>query len=85
MINIGEVIQWELEQVGILNLEDLKKTGSARALFMIHNNGGNGCLSMLYALEGAIKEIRWHDLTKEEKEKVKAEYEELLKDNAPDL
>lgn len=78
MINIGEVIKWELEQVGIMTLEDLKKAGSAKALFMIHNNNGDGCDNMLYALEGAIKEVRWHELTKEEREKVKTEYEELL-------
>lgn len=84
MLNIGEVIKWELKQVGIKNLDDLKKTGSAMALFKIHNNNGDGCISMLYALEGAIKGTRWHNLTQEERAQVKKEYEELLGKNVPD-
>ncbi|MGE5457118.1 MAG: TfoX/Sxy family DNA transformation protein [Methanococcaceae archaeon] len=81
LINIGEVIRNELEEIGIRTLEDLKKTGSAKALFMIHNNSGDGCLNMLYALEGAVKETRWHNLSKEEKEKVRKEYEGLFSNN----
>lgn len=74
----------ELEQVGIKNLEDLKSIGSAQALVMIHNNSGEGCINMLYALEGAIKGIRWHDLTREEKAIVQKEYKELINGSSPD-
>jgi len=76
--NIGKVLAEELEAVGIKTPKDLKEVGSAKALFMIRGQSGRGCMNMLYALEGAIKEIRWHHLSKEEKLLAKDELEKLL-------
>jgi DNA transformation protein len=78
--NIGPVLAQELANVGIVTTEDLKKVGSAGALFRIRSTSADGCINMLYALEGAIKGIRWHDLTAEEKAQAKKALEDLLKE-----
>ncbi len=77
MPNIGEVLAAELESAGIGTPAELVKAGSAVALFRIRGVSGRGCMNMLYALEGAIKNTRWHNLTREEKDKVKQEFEAL--------
>ena len=76
--NIGKTLAEELINVGIDNQEKLANIGSAKALFMIKGASGKGCFNMLYALEGAIQNIRWHGLTKEAKEKVKNELNEAI-------
>lgn len=76
--NIGTVLANELENAGIKTLADLKKHGSAGALYIIKGISGKGCYNMLYALEGAIKQIRWHDLSAEEKSNANVEFTNLL-------
>ncbi len=76
--NIGPVLAKELGNAGIRNLSDLKKLGSAKALFAIKGVSGKGCCNMLYALEGAIKQVRWHELTQEEKTIAKNKFLQLL-------
>ena len=76
--NIGAVLAKELENAGIKYLSDLQKLGSAKALFIIKGISGKGCYNMLYALEGAIKQIRWHDLSQEEKNNIKQNFLNLI-------
>lgn len=78
--NIGSFLAKELKGVGIVSYEKLKQTGSAKALFMIKGKSGAGCMNMLYALEGAIKKTRWHNLTIEERENVKQQFLSLIKE-----
>jgi DNA transformation protein len=78
--NIGKVLACELNKIGIDNIEELIKIGSAEAVFEICIASDKGCINMLYALEGAIKGIRWHDLSKEQKTIVKNQFEELKKE-----
>lgn len=79
--NIGIVLAKELADVGITYASELEKVGSAKALFLIRGSSGKGCTSMLYALEGAIKNIRWHGLSKEEKENAIKNFDEIISRN----
>jgi DNA transformation protein len=72
MPNIGKTLAEKLNSIGIYNKEDLKIMGSERAFERIKNLENNGtCLNMLFALEGAIKGIRWHNLEKDRKDELK--------------
>jgi len=76
--NIGKTLAEKLEMVGIQNHDDLKKSGSENAIIKIGTiENGGACINMLYALEGAIQGIRWHNLSKERKEELKAFYQML--------
>lgn len=77
--NIGANIADTLTKAGIKTAEELNKTGSKKALQLIQaHNKKQPCLNMLYALEGAIQNIRWHSLSKEKKEELK-EFYHILK------
>lgn len=75
--NIGETLAKNLNDVGIKSFEDLKKTGSIDALKKIRTKLDTGCLSMLYALEGAIRGIRWHDLPQKVRDELKEKLAKL--------
>ena len=69
--NIGASLQEKLHRIGVENLEDLMTLGSVEAVVRIGGPSGAGCYNMLYALEGAIRGVRWHSLPGEVKKKLK--------------
>lgn len=79
--NLGSVIVSELKAVGIVTPEHLRETGAVKALYQIRGNSSRGCFNMLYALEGAIQGIRWHNLSKEEKEVLKRDLDILIENS----
>jgi len=73
--NIGKRIAEELKAAGIATEEDLAAEGAVGALLRLNGlSFDEGCLNKLYALEGAIRGVRWHFLDKERKEALKLEY-----------
>ena len=73
--NIGKNLADLLVRAGINNEQELKDLGSENALIKIAALGnGDACLSKLYALEGAVQGIRWHDLDKIRKQELKEFY-----------
>ncbi|WP_409199818.1 TfoX/Sxy family protein [Methanobrevibacter sp. DSM 116169] len=72
--NIGKIAEKQLNDVGILTKEDLKEIGSKEAWLKIKEVDNTACLSKLCALEGAIQNIRWFDLSKKDKENLKNFY-----------
>ena len=76
--NIGSVLAEKLKAVGISTANDLISTGSENAIIKIKTIDSEACLNMLYALEGAIQGIRWHNLDVRKKQKLK-EFFNLLK------
>lgn len=77
--NIGHTLASKLNAIHINSLEDLKTVGSKQALVQISTIENSGsCLNMLYALEGAIQNIRWHGLSTQTKQELKSFYELLL-------
>lgn len=78
--NIGPNLAKKLDQAGISSSEDLKAIGSENALIRITSLDDRGaCINTLYALEGAIQGIRWHDLDKEKKDALREFYRQLDK------
>jgi len=73
--NIGEVLATRLKEIGIKSYEDLARLGSVEAVIQIGDSGLSVCYNMLYALEGAIQNVRWHGIPKEERQLLKEEYD----------
>ncbi len=75
LLNIGPKIAKELEQAGIKSPKELCEMGSVEALLKINGTQfDESCLNKLYALEGAIRGIRWHGLDIETKKTIKNAY-----------
>lgn len=72
--NIGIVVEEQLNQTGIHTAEELKNIGSRQAWLNIKAIDTSACYNRLCALEGAIQDIRWHDLPAEVKNDLKAFY-----------
>ena len=79
--NIGEEIERQLNCVGIFNLEELKAKGSKQVWLDIQKMDPSACLNRLYALEGAIQNIRWKNLPFEIKCELKYFYNSNKKNN----
>ncbi|MGG7177410.1 TfoX/Sxy family protein [Clostridium paraputrificum] len=74
VINIGSKLEEQLNEVGIETFEQLKKVGSKQAWLDIKAIDDSACINRLYALEGAIKGIRWHYLEDDVKKELKIFY-----------
>jgi len=70
--NIGKIMEKRLANVGIHDVETLMEVGSKEAFTKLHFYEGDTCFSSLCGLEGAIEGIRWHNLSSEIKEDLKA-------------
>jgi DNA transformation protein len=66
-INIGKDTEEKLIQVGIDSFEKLASVGSEQAFIRLQTIDPGACLSLLCSLEGAIENIKWHQLSKERK------------------
>lgn len=81
--NIGATLSTKLNQIGVNTEEDLIQMGSENAIVKISTIENSGvCINMLYALEGAIQGIRWHDLSDDRKKQLNDFYRILTKKNA---
>lgn len=56
--NIGEVVEQQLNEVGITTYEQLKEVGSKQAWLKIKAIDPSACIHRLYAFEGAIRGIK---------------------------
>ncbi len=77
--NIGRVLENELIQAGIKDADDLKRQGSRNAFLSIRKIDDTACFSKLCALEGAVRGIRWHDLTADTKKELKNFFDGVAK------
>lgn len=72
--NIGKVLEKQLNDVGIDTADDLINIGSKEAWLKIKKIDESACLNRLMALEGAIQNIRWHNLSDDDKKNLKDFY-----------
>ena len=72
--NIGKVVEKQLNDVGINTADELIDIGSKEAWLRIKEVDESACLNRLMALEGAIQNIRWHNLSEEDKKNLKDFY-----------
>lgn len=72
--NIGKVVEKQLNDVGITTVDELINIGSKEAWLKIKEVDESACLNRLMALEGAIQDIRWHNLSADDKKNLKDFY-----------
>lgn len=73
--NIGAVVEQQLNKAGIQTVEQLREAGAREAWLRIQAFDPSACYNRLCGLEGALQNIRWHNLTNEVKQELKAFYE----------
>ena len=76
--NIGKVLEKQLNDVGINTVDDLVNLGSKEVWLKIKEIDDSACLNRLMALEGAIQNIRWHNLSEEDKDNLRDFYNSQL-------
>ena len=77
MPNIGKELERQLNEVGINTPDQLIKLGSKEAFLRIKSMDSSACINRLYALEGAVLNIRWHYLPQDIKNELKSFYASL--------
>ena len=75
--NVGEVLERNLNDIGIYTGKQLKETGSKEAFLRIRLKDPGACLHMLYGLQGAIEGVRYTRLSEAVKQDLKAFYKNL--------
>lgn len=72
--NIGTELEKQLNEVGIYTYDDLVNCGSCEAWLKIKAIDPSACINRLMGLEGAIQNIRWHNLSEKNKKYLKDFY-----------
>lgn len=76
--NIGEKLAGDLRRAGITTTKMLMTLGSVEAAIRITKGRPHTGYNLLYALEGAIRGVRWHSLPRELLIRLRAEYDRQL-------
>lgn len=74
LLNIGSVVEEQLNEVGITTYEQLRKVGSRQAWLYIKAIDPSACIHRLYALEGAIQGVKKSQLSVDKKTELKEFY-----------
>lgn len=74
--NLGMATVNILHAIGINNYTELREIGSVEAYRRIKARDINVSKVMLYALEGALMDVHWNDLSPELKQQLVAEAEQ---------
>ena len=69
--NIGSALAEKLRRVDVKTPNDLRQLGAEACFLRLLTIDKDACSNMLYALEGAVQGIRWHDLDKYRKQELK--------------
>ncbi|WP_125718713.1 TfoX/Sxy family protein [Flavobacterium ustbae] len=77
MPNIGDTLANKLIEAEIHDPSELRALGTENAFIKVKTIDPTACINMLYALEGAIQNIRWHNLDKNRKAELR-EFEKRL-------
>ncbi|MBU3227344.1 TfoX/Sxy family protein [Clostridium algidicarnis] len=72
--NIGEILEQQLNEIGIQTVEQLKSIGSKQAWLDIKAIDPSACYNRLCALEGAIQGIKKVELSADKKAELKEFY-----------
>lgn len=75
--NIGRVLENQLKEIGINTVDELIDLGSQETWLKIKEIDESACLNRLMALEGAIQNIHWHDLSSEDKDNLRDFYNSM--------
>lgn len=75
--NIGKVAERSLIRAGINTPEELRALGSKEAFLRVRLVEPDACLHKLYALEGAVRNVRKSELSEEKKKELKEFFDSL--------
>ena len=75
--NLGMASVNILHAIGVNSYEDLTEVGAVEAYHRIKSRGINVSKVMLYALQGALMDVHWNDLTPELKAQLVEEAEQM--------
>lgn len=81
--NIGDKVEAQLNQVGIITEKDLKTVGAKQAWLKLQQKDESVCMHRLFALEGAIRHIRKKMLPEIVKADLKEFYQQHKKEKPP--
>jgi len=73
LVNLGPTSAQWLRDAGITSYDDLDELGAARAYLAVHAMRPGVSLNLLYALEGALLDVRWDYLPAEVRERLRRE------------
>ncbi|MEQ9105483.1 MAG: TfoX/Sxy family DNA transformation protein [Rhodothermales bacterium] len=76
--NLGPASAEWLRNVDIVTVGDLRKLGAVLAWKIVRQRHPEANLLLLHALHAALEDRHWQDLSKEEKDALKAEADEPL-------
>ncbi|NEO87958.1 MAG: TfoX/Sxy family protein [Spirulina sp. SIO3F2] len=74
--NIGPVSRQWLYEIEIYTLADLQQCGSITAYEMIRSQHPKVSINLLWALEGAILDLDWRELSAEQKAMLRSQLTE---------
>ena len=74
LLNIGPVVEEQLNQVGITTYDQLKEIGRRQAWLKIKAIDDSACIHRLYGLEGAVQGVKKSQLSPEVKAELKEFY-----------
>jgi DNA transformation protein len=72
VVNIGPALAHDLRAVGVTDLDALRAMGADEAWVRMHAAGCHDCLSSLLALEGAVRGVRWMQISADDRDAVVA-------------
>lgn len=75
--NIGETLADRIIQAGISTPDEIKQLGAAEVFLRVKFVYPDACINHLYAIEGAVQNIRWHNLSDERKKELKSFFDSI--------
>jgi len=76
--NLGPISAQWLAEVGINSYADLQKVGSVAAYAMVRRQQSKASLNLLWALEAALRDIDWRELSAADKNDLRAQLKSLI-------
>lgn len=84
MLNLGKVSTGWLAEIGVHDLAGLKRMGAAKAYLRIKaNHPQRASVLLLYALHGALANVRWNEIPEPIKAQMRAEVDAASKKPTP--
>jgi DNA transformation protein len=79
LTNLGRISARQLAEIGIKTEAELRAAGAAAAYLKLKDHFGRGVsLNYLYALDGALKGVRWDLMPETERAALRAEASAML-------
>ena len=75
LLNLGPASARWLEAVGITSYDDLEQLGSVEAYLLVREAFPAASANLLYALEGALRDVRWDELPRSQRDALREQAE----------